>query len=76
MLGVRAAGGRARGALAWRAGRAGRAGERHGMGTRSAGGRGRASERVGVGGSDARARAERAWVSVTVAATLPCWPAT
>ena len=31
---------------------------------------------MGVGGSDPRARAERAWVSVTIAATRPCWPAT
>ena len=49
------------------------------MGARSAGGRGargRASGRAGVGGSDARARAERAWVSGTVAVTRPCWPAT
>ena len=52
------------------------------MGARSAGGLAgarqgaragsRASGRAGVGGSDARARAERAWVSGTVAATRPC----
>ena len=75
--GVRGARGRGtQGAQAWHVGRAG---ERQGMGVRSAGGRGargRASGRAGVGGSDARARAKRSWVSGTVAATRPCWSAT